>query len=182
MIQRADKSARRGQMTLRTNEQRIHADNSQAVASKRPNRWKAAQIHCSWGRCKLKAMMSCHFITRNLGKTNKTNNKSYWWDSGKRWVSNYWGESATASGEIKLATATESKSTQTLWPGDSTPGIRPQRNKTEGCACGWMFIFTLLIIITNRKWWQSMGEQPMRLQDIQALEYYPVAKKNELEL
>lgn len=37
-IQRADKSARRGRMTLRTNEQRIHMGNSQAVASKRPNR------------------------------------------------------------------------------------------------------------------------------------------------
>lgn len=34
--------------------------------------------------CKLKVMMSCHFTPLDLGKTNKTNNKSYWWDTGRR--------------------------------------------------------------------------------------------------
>lgn len=35
------------------------------------------------GKCKLKVMTSCHFIALNLGKTNKTDNKASWWDTGK---------------------------------------------------------------------------------------------------
>lgn len=33
-----------------------------------------------------------HFIPLNLVKTNKTNNKSCWWVTGQRWLSNHWGD------------------------------------------------------------------------------------------
>ena len=100
-IQRADKSTRRRQMTLWTNEQRIHTGKSQAIASKWPNRWEVAQTHCSKGKCKLKVMISCHFTPLNLGKLARPMTRL---TGGMRRKMSFQlpGWKCTASGEMKL--------------------------------------------------------------------------------
>ena len=86
-----------------------------------PTRWKAARTHCQAGKCKWRVTVRHHFPPLNLVKINKTDNNASWRASGERRLSNYWGRkcrlwSATASGEIKLATAIKIKYTQIFWP------------------------------------------------------------------
>lgn len=116
-------------------------------ASKWPNRWEAAQTHCSRGKCKLKVMISCHFTPLNLGKLTSPITRLTGGIRGKTSFQ-VLGESAAASGEMKLRELEVQKPCDLV-----TQPLEPAPDKWNGRVCmWWVAIFMLLTVITNRKW------------------------------